>query len=120
MPDRTTIVLPLDLKERAVRRARAEGISFAHLIRRAVESELAGASERSSKQTSGDSFLDNLRIFEDRGPTDWSTRVDEIVYGTIEDELRGHRRVSRAASQERSVSRRSSSGLANARPVRPD
>ena len=76
MPDRTTVVFPPELKQRAVLRARAEGISFGELVRRAVEKQLASASKKSSKvpwksgsRKTGDPFWDNLRTFDDGGPT---------------------------------------------------
>lgn len=118
MPDRTTIVLPLDLKERAVSRARAEGISFAEFVRRAVEIQLNVSSKRASEQATGDPFLDHLRIIDDAGPADWSTRVDEVLYGAIDDELRGHRGISRAASEERPVPSRRHAAVAGAGTVR--
>src|SRR5262249_52183207 len=42
----------------------------------------------------------------DEGPADWSICVDQIVYGDLEYELRGDRRVSRVPSPKRSASRR--------------
>ena len=119
MPDRTTIVLPADLKERAVAQARLNGVSFAEFLRTAVEKELASNKTPSGAKT-GDPFLDNLTIYDDGGPTDWSTRVDELVYGVVEDEFRGHRRISRAPSRKRSFSRRSHKTVAKARPASRD
>ena len=51
MPDRTTIVLPLELKRRAVSRARTQGISFAEYIRRAVTKDLLPAAKGRSSKT---------------------------------------------------------------------
>ena len=114
MPDRTTIVLSPYLKERAVACAREEGISFAEFVRRAVEQKLEP--RRGAGEKTGNSFLDNLVTFEDDGPADLSTRVDEIVYGALEDELRGYRRVSGASSKKRSVSRGGRPLVAKPRP----
>jgi hypothetical protein len=84
MPDRTTIVLPPELKRRAVSRARHQGISFGEFVRRAVEKQLtAPAKSRVKRKKTGDPFLDNLVTFDDGGPPDLSTRVDEIVYGDM-------------------------------------
>jgi len=83
MPDRTTIVLPPDLKRRAVSRARRQGISFGEFVRRAVEKQLAGPARGRAKRKTGDPFLDSLVTFDDGGPPDLSTRVDEIVYGDM-------------------------------------
>jgi hypothetical protein len=87
MIDRTTLVLPLDLKNRAVARARNEGISFAELVRRALEAELASQPKFAAGRQAGDLFLDHLKTFKDDGPTDWSTRVDELLYGALGDEF---------------------------------
>lgn len=39
----------------------------------------------------GDPFLDYLKTFKDDGSTDWSTRVDKLLYGALGDESRGQR-----------------------------
>ena len=106
MPDRTTIVMPETLKRRAVERAREQGISFGEFVRRAVEKAAPPRITGGVGVKTGDPYLDNLRIFDDEGPTDWSTRVDEIVYGALDEELRGHKRVSGASPKERPVPRR--------------
>lgn len=85
MPGRTTIVLPPGLKERAVSRARKQGISFGEFVRRAVVLQLAAPVRARSKKTkTGDPFLDAPMIFEDDGPPDLSTRIDEFLYGDRE------------------------------------
>jgi hypothetical protein len=88
MPDRTTIVLPPELKRRAVSRARHQGISFGEFVRRAVERQLTRPADkvikvpwkRGSRKT-GDPFWDNLVTYHDDGPTDLSVRHDDYLYG---------------------------------------
>jgi hypothetical protein len=88
MPDRTTIVLPPLLKQRAISRARVLGISFAEFVRQAVEKQLASPTDKVTKvpwkrgsRKTGDPFWDNLRTFDDGGPTDLSVRHDDYIYG---------------------------------------
>lgn len=85
MPDRTTIVLPPELKRRAVSRARRQGISFGEFVRRAVEKQVALPTVKivkpPRKRKTGDPFWDNLVFFEDDGPTDLSVRHDDYIYG---------------------------------------
>jgi hypothetical protein len=84
MPDRTTVVLPSGLKERAVARARKQGISFGEFVRRAVENQLTAPIKTHPRKKTGDPFLDNLVTFTDDGPPDLSTRIDEFLYGDYE------------------------------------
>ena len=84
MLQRTTIVLPETLKQRAVIRAREQGISFGELVRRAVEKDLVANPtvrrlDLKGKKT-GDSFWDNLVTYDDDGPADLSERVDDYLY----------------------------------------
>jgi len=88
MPDRTTIVLPPELKRRAVSRARHQGISFGEFVRRAVEKQLTLPAKKVTKipwkpgsKKTGDPFWDNLVFFDDDGPTDLSIRHDDYLYG---------------------------------------
>ena len=114
MPDRTTIVMPPELKERALRRAREQKISFGEFVRRAVEHQLL-APRRGGRAKTGDSYLDNIVTFDDGGPTDMSTRVDDYLYEALEDELRRHGHFSGAPSPKGPVSRRVRPAVANAR-----
>ena len=87
MLDRTTIVMPLPLKAKAVARARQQGISFGEFVRQAVEKQLAASLKSGSKKEktegkkTGDPFWDNLVTFTDDGPADLSTRIDDYLYG---------------------------------------
>jgi hypothetical protein len=104
MPERTTIVIPPDLKQKAVACARREGISFGALVRQSLEQRLTPRVNtiRGNKAT-GDSFLDRVQVFES-GMTDASSRVDEIVYEALADELRRHGHFSSDPRPKRPVS----------------
>jgi hypothetical protein len=81
MPHRTTIVLPPGLKQQAVERARKEGISLSHLIRRSLKKELETKSKRKPGKT-GDPFWDNCVVYDDDSwPADLSARHDDYLYG---------------------------------------
>jgi hypothetical protein len=114
MPDRTTIVMPPDLKERAVRKAREKKISFGEFIRQAVESYLTSPL-LGVGQKSGDPFLDNLVTFDDGGPTDMSVNHDKYLYEALEIELRRHGHFSSPPSP---ASQRRRQPVANARKTR--
>jgi hypothetical protein len=88
MPDRTTVVLPPELKKRAVLRARQQGISFGEYVRRALQDRLAQAPKKvvmipwkKGRRKTGDPFWDNLVTYDDGGPTDMSTRHDDYLAG---------------------------------------
>ncbi len=80
--------MPEPLKRRAVAKAREQGISFGEFVRRAVEKEIAVPAPKKRGKKTGDPFLDNLRAFDDDGPPDLSTRIDEFLYGPLGDDLR--------------------------------
>ena len=80
MPDRTTIVLPPLLKQRAVASAREQGISFGEFVRRALENTLTASARRVSRKKTGDPFWDNLKFY-DGGPADMAARHDDYLYG---------------------------------------
>src|SRR5258708_20882200 len=118
MPERTTVVLPADLKLLAVLRAREQGISFGEFVRRAVKGYLTTAVQGRPKSKTSDPFLDNLKTFRDDGPTDWSTRVDELLYETLNDELRRQRSASGSLPRKRSVSPKGTAIVAATPPTR--
>jgi len=81
MPERTTVVLPALLKQRAVARARDQGISFGELVRRALEKALSPPEDRGRKgKPAGDPFWDNLKVCEG-GPSDVALHHDDYLYG---------------------------------------
>jgi hypothetical protein len=79
MAERTTIVLPGPLKERAIARAREQGISFGEFVRRAVERMLSAPPRGGGRKKIGDPFWDNLEIYEG-GPSDVAARHDDYLY----------------------------------------
>jgi len=80
MAERTTVTLPSQLKQRAVARAREQGISFGEFVRQAVEKSLATPPKGAKRKKTGDPFWDNLKFVEG-GPRDASTRLDDYLYG---------------------------------------
>jgi hypothetical protein len=80
MPERTTVVLPAPLKQRAVASAREQGISFGEFVRRAVEKMLTAPPRGTARKKTGDPFWDNLKVYEG-GPPDVAARHDEYLYG---------------------------------------
>ncbi len=76
---RTTVVLPDPLKQRAVARAREQGISFGEFVRRAVEKMLSAPPRGDNRKKTGDPFWDNLEIY-DGGPSDAAARHDHYLY----------------------------------------
>jgi hypothetical protein len=80
MTERTTIVLPDPLKQRAVARAREQGISFGEFVRRAIENVLTAPPRGRGRKKTGDPFWDNLK-FHKGGASDISVRHDDYLYG---------------------------------------
>lgn len=72
--------MPEPLKRRAVAKARAQGISFGEFVRRAVEKEIATPVAKKRGKKTGDPFWDNMKFYDDDGPPDLSTRIDEYLY----------------------------------------
>jgi len=75
---RTTIVLPPELKERAVKRARNMGVSLSQLIREALDKAL-----RLQKSTKVDSFFADKAVFRGKAPRDLAKNHDSYLYGPI-------------------------------------
>ncbi len=74
--DRTTILLPPDLKIRAEKAARQKGISFGELVRRGLERMIM---DRPTPER--DSFFSDESFFEGKVPPDASKNLDEYMYG---------------------------------------
>jgi hypothetical protein len=79
MAERTTIVLPDPLKQRAVARAREQGISFGEFVRRSVERMLSAPTRGDGRKKTGDPFWDNLEVY-DGGPPDAAAHHDDYLY----------------------------------------
>lgn len=74
---RTTLMLPPDLKARAQQHARGLGISLGELVRRALESELtdAGPDDRAS-----DILFADDAVYTGPGPRDLAAEHDRYLY----------------------------------------
>ena len=75
---RTTLMLPSDLKTRAQRRAKEMGISLGQLIRQALESQLTES--RADRRTADPLFADS-RVFSGEAPADLAADHDRYLYG---------------------------------------
>lgn len=69
-------MLPEELKVRAIRQARALGISFGELVRQALAQSLAQA-----RVARTDSLLSDSAVFEGPCPADLSLEHDRHLYG---------------------------------------
>jgi hypothetical protein len=76
--DRTTIMLPPDLKIRASNQAKKMGMSLGQLIRKALEDSLYSQNKRDAADDP--LFLDSA-VFEDKTPKDLSSEHDKYLYG---------------------------------------
>ena len=76
--DRTTIMLPPDLKIRASNQAKKMGMSLGQLIRDTLENSLITESKR---KTAADSLFLDSEVFEGKTPKDLSSEHDNYIYG---------------------------------------
>ena len=74
---RTTITLPPELKDRAMRIARMQGISFGELVRRL----LRAAAEKSDGSGDWDELLADESVFGGEVPSDLAGNHDAYLYG---------------------------------------
>lgn len=74
---RTSIMLPLKLKSRAMRRAHKMKISLGKLMRESLTEFL----EHSEKQNEKDPLLEDQAVFSDKGPKDLAENHDKYLYG---------------------------------------
>ncbi|MBI2838900.1 MAG: hypothetical protein HYX75_11325 [Acidobacteria bacterium] len=74
---RTTVMLPDDLKTRAVLRARKLGISLGELIR----SSLKDSAGKGARGEATDTMYDDAAIYRGPAPRDLSDRHDAYLYG---------------------------------------
>jgi Arc/MetJ-type ribon-helix-helix transcriptional regulator len=73
---RTTVMLPEDLRARAVRRARKLGVSMGEFIRRAMESWLDAGQGAADE----DPLLKDEATYDGQSPSDLAARHDEYLY----------------------------------------
>ena len=78
--NRTTIVLPQDLKARAIRLAKQMGISLGELVRQSLASQLKPA----GRQASLDPLLADQAIYSGSTPKDLAKKHDAYLYGEFE------------------------------------
>ncbi|MHC4136453.1 MAG: CopG family transcriptional regulator [Planctomycetota bacterium] len=76
---RTTVMLPAGLRARAIAHARQLGISMGELIRRSMESMLAG-----SQEAGGDPLVADEAVFDGPLPDDLASNHDRYLYGDKE------------------------------------
>jgi predicted transcriptional regulator len=78
MMDRTTIMLPPELKTKAANQAKKMRISLGQYIREAVRKSLEGENKREANDDS--LFLDNA-VFDGIAPENLASGHDEYLYG---------------------------------------
>ncbi len=76
--DRTTIMLPPELKTRATNQAKKMRISLGQYIREALKKSLEMENNQASNEDS--LFLDNA-VFDGATPEDLASNHDEYLYG---------------------------------------
>jgi len=76
--ERTTIMLPTDLKNKVLKQAEKKKISLAQFTREALEMSLEAAESRS---THDDPFVSDKALFSGDVPTDLSRNHDRYLYG---------------------------------------
>lgn len=74
--NRTTILLPAELRAKASAHARQKGISLGELIRRSLEAAV------SRRPAGGDMLLADRAVYSGDAPADLSERHDDHLYGT--------------------------------------
>jgi hypothetical protein len=78
MPDRTTVVIPPRLKQRAIALARHRGISFSEFVRRSLETAVVDAPLAKSRKK--DPLFGNVPVYRGPAPADFSTNHDKYLY----------------------------------------
>ena len=74
---RTTITLPVELKERAMRLARMQGVSFGELVRRLLRDAVGKPADHGEWSA----LLAEDAVYEGDAPNDLSSRHDDHLYG---------------------------------------
>ena len=80
---RTTILLPEDLQQRATELGRDEGLSFAGVVREALETYLGAAVDEQAKATKPDAdpFFADASVYRGKVPKDTARNHDRYLYG---------------------------------------
>ena len=74
--ERTTILIPADLKVKAEKYARKNGISLGELIRNSLEFRIS-----QKEPGSDDPFFNDRAVYNGRVPLDMAINHDEYLYG---------------------------------------
>ena len=74
---RTTIMLPADLKDRVLHRAREQGLSLGEFLRRSLEASLAGQGKTPRK---ADLLFSDDCVYEGHVPADLAGNHDDYLY----------------------------------------
>jgi Ribbon-helix-helix protein, copG family len=75
---RTTIMLPDDLKERGMRKARRRGISLGELIRESLQAHV----DSPDIQPTEDPLYEDDAVFKGKAPRDFAKNHDRYLYGS--------------------------------------
>lgn len=78
--ERTTVMLPLDLKERTMRLARQLGVSFGELVRTSLET-VVSRRDGKRRDRKHDPLLADTRVFRGSAPKDLAANHDKYLYG---------------------------------------
>jgi hypothetical protein len=76
--ERTTIMLPSELRSRALRRARRLGVSLAQFVRMSLNGELEREGPIPGKK---DSLFDDDEVYEGPYPAEPLKSIDDELYG---------------------------------------
>ena len=79
---RTTIMLPRELKIRAASKSRKMGVSLGQLIREALQKEIDSTEAGNGLQ---DCFYADKAVYQGDSPPDFSAEHDEYLYGESHD-----------------------------------
>ena len=77
--ERTTIMLPADLKDKTMRLARRLGISFGEMVRNTLE-QTVSRSEGKRRERKADPLFADTAVFQGKGPKDLSVNHDKYLY----------------------------------------
>ncbi len=79
---RTTIMLPQELKVRAANHSEKMGISLGQFIRQALQKEIDSAEDRNGLQ---DCFYADKAVYQGDSPLDLSSEHDDYLYSEVHD-----------------------------------
>jgi len=76
--EKTTIMLPRNLKNKAISKAKKSSLSLGEFVRRALEMALL---QPETSKKGKDSFFSDTRVFTGEVPTDIAKNHDKYLYG---------------------------------------